>query len=868
MREYKDIKSILLVPYVHADHAWTNSRQWHIKRYVEGMHRVLDYMKVNLDYTFLIDNPLHYYQVLEQFMPERMEELRERVKEGRICIANGGMSLARPYNYGDELYLRNAVAGRQFFNKLFPEADQFMFFNADAGVGHTQLPQMLRKMGHTHYRFSRPVFALDQTDVPREFIWRGLDGSEITASRSLYTGFAVTEYFDDAKNPTWEQKRDAFVKEELAYRLPLMESDHVLLFMGGDDTYPLCNVTDEAYDGEAFISQWNERESAVMRYATPAEYHRALSEETLPVWEGVCDPADLSYNGPGSRSDTSLSRRRFEAESLLLYAERLEVLLLELGGQPKEGLVKELWEQLFTFSGHAMQFLLTDDYEDLLERSDIVLGKAKQYIRQLLLSIAHEAGSIEPDSYILVNPCLFEREEVVTLLVTTPTHVFGLELYDEEGNALPYQIVDVYDGDKPYVNKDFNEVEVALTIKLPALGYRRIHAVRGAESMKRKAQREVYATSAFMDASQPIVLDNGRFRFTVAEGVVKQIEDSQTGDVKVGSSDSFGQLRFYTTTPEVEWTYTWERDQMQVFQPEKIRWDLRGPERWRILLIGKLNGLPAEVTISTTRNCPTLTYDILLETREDEGYFTVAFPCSGSEGIVAGIPFGAEPRDLRDVFYSEDHGIPMSDYLYFERGCKGSYCANRYTHFRMHGSKLLLTQGDASYHYRYNQADGEVETILLRSMDHLSREKLWMRHMHGTADRVDVHRFSFTASVLEPDVCQAQVERRVSQIRFPVRYTPVFETRPNLPAKLNSVIGSLPKNLTATAFYAEKDHYVLRLFENSGKGYTGSLQLIAGLARAESCDLMEQDTVPLTVCDDAAQITIKPWEIVTLRLWK
>ena len=865
MRKLEEIKNIYFVPYAHADHAWTNSRQWHIKRYVEGMHRVLDYMKENPDYTYLIDNPLHYYQVLEEFMPERMEELHQRVREGRIWVANGGMSLARPFNYGDELYLRNAIGGQRYFREKLPEADQFMFFNADTGIGHTQMPQLLTKMGHTHYRFYRPEFALDNSGVPREFVWRGLDGSEIVATRGLYGSFLIGDCFD-GKYTTWEEKRDAFVAEDLAIKLPHMYTDELFLHVGGDDTFPQHTGRDKYVDITGFMEEWNAHEPSQIRYATPAEYHKALTANPLPVWEGVCDPADLTYNGPGYRSDNALSRLRFAGENLLLYAERLEVLLLQLGGKPQAGLLRELWELMFSYSGHAMQFLLEEDYAELLERIQIVQGRARQYLRKLLLAIAHEAGSSEPDSYLLVNPCLFARRETVTFLVTTPIHVFGLRLLDEDGRELPYQIVDSYTGDKPYVGKDYNELEVAVTLELPALGYRRIRAVRGGESILPKAEREVFSISDYLPGDQPVVLDNGRFRFTVAGGQVTSVQDCRTCHQRLPAGAPFGQLRFYTTSPEVEWTYTWERDKLQVFRAEKMRWTLRGPERWQLAVFGELNGLPAEIWLETERESPTLTYTVRLETRTEEGYFSMAFPCDGQKNIVAGIPYGAEPRDLDGVFYSEDHGIPTSDYLYFERGCKGSYCANRYTHVPAMGGRLLLTQGDASYHYRCNTDDGELETFLLRSMDHESREGLWMRHMHGTQERAGLHRFTFTVSVLESAVEQGQVERLVSRLRFPVRTTPLYETAPKAPAAMTGAVVSLPENLTAAACYPDGDHVVLRLFENSGKGWSGTLPLFHGMTRVRSCDLMEDHPVEMPVENGAVQIKIRPWEIVTLQI--
>ena len=866
MRHLDQLEHIFLTAYAHPDHAWTNSRQWHIKRYVEGMRQVLDLMQKDPEFTYVIDTVHHYFAVLERFMPERMEELHQRVREGRMCVANGGMTLPYPNNFGDELYVRNAVAGQRYFREKLPEADQFMFFNADCAMGHTQLPQLLTQMGHTHYRFYRPESALDRLGVPREFIWRGLDGSEIVATRGMYASFMAGACCDGSLTD-WEDRKQAFLEEDILSKLPYMETEQVYLNVGGDDTYPQFNRRDIPIDVIGFVEEWNSHETVRLGFASPADYHKALTAKPLPVWEGVCDPVDLNFNGP-NRSKESLNILRLQAEQLLLYAERLEVLLLQLGGETDGELLKNLWDLSFTFCGHAMQFLMKREYEEMLERAYLVLTSGKQYVRELLLRIAAQAGSAEPDSYLLINPCLFERQETVTLLITTPQHIFGLRLLDETGAEVPYQILDTYDGDKFYANNDHSELEVAVTLTLPPLGYRRIHAVRGSESIRPKAERECFVVSDYLPAQQPVVLDNDRFRFTVQNGQVTDIMDCRTGLRRLPEGSPFGQLRFYATEPTTDLFYEWDRKEMQCFKGEKVRWTQRGPERWQLTTFGTIDGLPAEIQITTERESPTLTYEIVLEKRTHEGYYSMAFPCTDPEYIVAGIPYGAEPRNVREILYGEDMKDDFQEaYLVYERGCTGSYCAMRYTHVPMLDGRLLLTQGETSYIYRCNREEGEVETMLLRSQDHCLRERIWLRRMHSADQRFSVHSFSFTASVVDTED-QAQAERLVSRVRFPVCTTPVYELTPKAPAARNSAVAGLPENLTAAAFYPDGDHLVLRLFENSGLGWKGRLTLIPGLRQAQSCDLMEDHPTDLPVTDGAVEITVRPWEIVTLRLYK
>lgn len=863
MRELKDIKYIYFLPYVHADHAWTNSRQWHIKRYVEGMRRTLDYMQVNPDYTFLIDAPLHFYDVIERFMPERLEEIRQRVREQRILIANGGMSLARPNNYGDELYLRNAAAGQNYFRTRFPEADQFMFFNADTGVGHSQMPQLLTQMGHTHYRFYRPEFALDHTGVPREFVWKGLDGSKIVATRGNYAGLQEGDCTDETL-PDWEAQRKAFIDELLTEALPHMDTDVMFTHIGADDAYPQHNRVDRPSDITGLMEKWNAVEAAKITYATPAEYHKALTAQPLPEWDGVVDPVDLFYNVP-TRSELSLTRLRFEAESLLLTAERLEVLLRELGGTIEEGLIASLWEQMFAYSGHAMQSLLTDDYEDMQEKAQLVRSRIRQYLRELLLRLAHAAGASQPDSYLFVNPCAFPREETVSVLITTPEHIKGLKLYDQNGDAIEYQILDGYEGDKPYVDKDFNEAEVAFTVKVPPLGYTRIHAVCDRVSVVPKAQNEVFLLAEDLDPAQTLVLDNGRYRFTIAGGQIRQVEDSQTGKIRVAEGEQFGQLRFYETY-ESEWS-EWDRDKQHVFLPQKVRYDQRGPQQFHLSVTGTLNGREAVVEMTTKRNSPTVEYTVHLESRGEVGYFAMAFPAARDPEIVAGIPYGSERRNLDGIFYSEDHGIPKSNYLFYERSAKGGFFANRYASFLSGEGRLLLTQGQAAYLYRFLEQEGELETFFLFACHPDDNKKLWIRNGHVSRCGVGPHTFRFTASVLDRERCPARTERLVAALRHPILSTPMYETAPKAPAVLDRV-AELPENLTLTALYVDGADLVLRLFENSGAPWQGQIPLNAAVRAADRCDVMGHVQDAVAVDAAGLHLSVRPWEIVTLRLRK
>ncbi len=137
-----------------------------------------------------IDNTRHSLAVFAKYCPERMEELKKRV-----VISNGGALLMRSNHCGDEFFIRNILMAKKEFSKLFGEdAEGQTFLNADTVFGRSQLPQILANCGYELYRFMRPLNVLDIKGVPREFVYKGLDGTEIYVCRGDYTSENEYQY--------------------------------------------------------------------------------------------------------------------------------------------------------------------------------------------------------------------------------------------------------------------------------------------------------------------------------------------------------------------------------------------------------------------------------------------------------------------------------------------------------------------------------------------------------------------------------------------------------------------------------------------------------------------------------------------------
>ena len=134
------------------------------------------------DYIFC-HNEVTVYKYVEQYAPELFAKIQELVRQGKWHIM-GGWYLQPDCNMpSGESFVRQIREGQRYFEEKFG-AKPKTAINFDP-FGHTVgLVQIIKKCGQDSYMFMRPYSS--ELELPCEqFIWRGLDGSEIKASRTV-----------------------------------------------------------------------------------------------------------------------------------------------------------------------------------------------------------------------------------------------------------------------------------------------------------------------------------------------------------------------------------------------------------------------------------------------------------------------------------------------------------------------------------------------------------------------------------------------------------------------------------------------------------------------------------------------------------
>ena len=168
-----------LICNAHIDPIW----QWDVG---EGVSATLStfYSAAKLcdeyDYIFC-HNEVTVYKYIEEYAPELFEKIRELVKAGKWHIM-GGWYLQPDCNMPcGESFVRQIREGQRYFYEKFGVRPKTAI-NLDP-FGHTVgLVQIVKKCGQDSYLFMRP-FSHEMNIPSDQFIWRGLDGSEIKATR-------------------------------------------------------------------------------------------------------------------------------------------------------------------------------------------------------------------------------------------------------------------------------------------------------------------------------------------------------------------------------------------------------------------------------------------------------------------------------------------------------------------------------------------------------------------------------------------------------------------------------------------------------------------------------------------------------------
>ncbi len=476
----------------HIDPVWL--WQWQ-----EGFHEVmatfrsmLDRMKEHDDFIFTSSSAA-FYEWVENSDPRMLEEIKQRVAEGRWQIV-GGWWIQPDCNIPcGESFVRQALYGQRLFKKMLGVTAR-VGYNPDSFGHHGMLPQILKKSGLDYYVFMRP--GPHEKVLPgRLFWWEADDGSRVLASQIPY------EYCSTGK------ELDKHIGRCAAELMPPQTEMACYYGVGNHGGGP-------TRENIASIHRLQGDESLPeLRFSPPDRFfERALaSKSPIPVV-----PDDFQHHSPGCYSvHSAIKRWNRQAENLLLAAEKYATVASNVTGQPYPKDFARAWKDVLfcqfhdILAGTSLE-VAYDDARSMYGEAMTIAGRALNYAVQSLarrINIPFEQG---------MRPLVVFNPHAWPVLANVELEFGDLEhgvLMDDRDSVVPRQSV------QPWATTRGKQ-RLSFVADLPALGYR----------VDRVAPRQAVQTPAALKASD-LTMENQRLRITfdAHTGQIASLFDKENG---------------------------------------------------------------------------------------------------------------------------------------------------------------------------------------------------------------------------------------------------------------------------------------------------------------------------------------------------
>jgi len=263
------------IPHTHWEGAVFKTREQYLDMGLPHILRALNLLKERPDYRFVLDQACYVKPFLERY-PEEEAALRQMIADGRLQIVSGMDVMADVNMPCGESFVRQVLYGKGYYRRKLG-VDVTVGWQLDTFGHHAQMPQLLKQAGYESFWFFRGV---SSWEVPSEFLWQGLDGTQIPAFW-LPHGYAVT-YSSPQTLPEFTQ----FFKDRFQGLEPFSRGTDRVGLAGADVCVPEEHVP-------ALVEAFNGQPDAPfnLRIGVPTDFEAIAAQRTdRPVISGELNP--------------------------------------------------------------------------------------------------------------------------------------------------------------------------------------------------------------------------------------------------------------------------------------------------------------------------------------------------------------------------------------------------------------------------------------------------------------------------------------------------------------------------------------------------------------------------------------------------
>lgn len=403
-------ETVICIGHTHIDCAWV----WTLKQTREKVQRsfctVLDLMKKYPEYKFFSSQP-HLLKNLKEEAPDKFEELRQRVREGR-WECEGAMWVEADCNLSSgESLVRQVLYGKRFFKNEFG-VDSHILWLPDVFGYSAALPQILRKSGVDWFVTSK-ISWNDTNIMPYDtFAWHGIDGTPINTyfltAQNYSDGFQCGTHYNGRTSP------NMIKGTRYRYQQKMLTNEAIDSFGFGDGG---GGPTIE------YLEYYRRQEKGIPGIpTTKMEFangfltrlgEKIKDNPLLPKWQGELY---LEFHRGTYTSVAKNKKNNRACEFLYLDAELLSSIGKEvLGKEFDKDAFRNGWEMILTNQFHDI--IPGSSIDEVYDQSDKDYAWVKALAQGTINDVREQIASkiSQKEGYVVFNPHSFVGEGIVKI---------------------------------------------------------------------------------------------------------------------------------------------------------------------------------------------------------------------------------------------------------------------------------------------------------------------------------------------------------------------------------------------------------------------------------------------------------------------
>ncbi len=865
-KNYFDGGTFDIINMNHNDLGWLNTQSVTADyRSSELILPALDLMKSDPDFKYTMES----VEYLKEFLvrhPERKEEIARRMREKRFALGSSYIQNLQ-VQVGQEKLIRQFYYGRRWLLENFPGCDTRLYINTDVPGLTYQLPQILKKSGIDYILQGRMAWGF--------YYWQGLDGTSIPMFAFRYA--SPYGLMNPVNNTGWLK----FLNEREYYYLPRQMPKSMLYDFNADYLPPCADIIPFAKKQnitmQKFASAWNENfkndpdkqiSPPKIRLVEPEGVMKEIfgkGDLNIETMKGDWPMSWAYYDEPGNREGLLMGRI---GHNELLNAESLYSWLCatdQSATYPKDNIDKGWLANCWPDHGWGGNRGTTTDsfYLASYQKSaqigkDLIDAAGKQ-----LLNLVPQGNSNQLP-VLIYNPVGWVRTDISSCTVHYPRSWKGLEIKDENGIVVPVEVIN----HKP----EQQAIEIAFLVKdIPSFGFKTYYATVA------KSFPGSYAEIKADSVENKMI----KIKFGTGGGIASIYD--KTGKKEVLRTDKFfGGEVIQMSAPDMAWeTYAGvnmkDFDKTSLHEFRTVR-AVESPIRFIIEKEAKLNYFTLKERFILNKHSREVVVeaDILNWTGEKEKELRIVFPIKMDKSFRASyqIPFGTVEmgRDEIDYSYLPDNYECQFNNMYARKDLPYREAVNWVNvssgDYKGYGSLLA---SDMTVHLFRDETTEPADYPVVQHVMLATRKSLAWNPEYWFTQAGD-HHYRMALYPHEGNWRFAYKEGMAFNSPL-IAYSgkgEIPKIKPSLPSS-KSLISASPSNIILSALKQGEDGtgLLVRFYEAEGRYTKAVIKGFQPFQKVYLTDMLEYNLKEIPVlADGSIEISVKPWEIVNLKITK